>query len=87
MKAKTIASATIPAVAPDVQPITSKTSGTSKPLNEKLKELVNQSPIMLFMKGNANNPQCGKFAINFYKLSNIIFHLNCQDLAAKLWLC
>ena len=39
MKAKTIASATIPAVAPDVQPITSKTSGTSKPLNEKLKEL------------------------------------------------
>jgi len=59
MKAKTIASATIPAVAPDVQPITSNTSGTSKPLNEKLKELVNQSPIMLFMKGNANNPQCG----------------------------
>jgi hypothetical protein len=86
MKAKTIASATIPAVAPDVQPITSNTSGTSKPLNEKLKELVNQSPIMLFMKGNANNPQCGKFAITCYKLSKIIFPLNYQDSAAKLWL-
>lgn len=28
-------------------------------LNQMLKKLINQSTIMLFMKGNAKNPQCG----------------------------
>lgn len=28
-------------------------------LNGMLKKLINQSTVMLFMKGNAKNPQCG----------------------------
>ncbi|EAL69528.1 glutaredoxin family protein [Dictyostelium discoideum AX4] len=30
-----------------------------KLLNERLEKLVNQSPVMLFMKGNPEKPQCG----------------------------
>ena len=30
-----------------------------QPLEEKLKSLINQSKVMLFMKGNAKEPRCG----------------------------
>jgi monothiol glutaredoxin len=29
------------------------------PLNDRIKTLINSSNVMLFMKGNANAPQCG----------------------------
>ena len=36
-------------------------SGADKnlPLNDQIKNLLNQSPVVLFMKGNADFPQCG----------------------------
>jgi hypothetical protein len=45
----------------DVKPIemfisANSTTGSS---DEMLKKLINQAPVMLFMKGNAENPQCG----------------------------
>jgi Grx4 family monothiol glutaredoxin len=46
-----------------------------KPLNEKLKELVNQDTVMLFMKGNRNEPKCGFSAktVNILNQNNITY--------------
>ncbi len=50
--------ASAPVLAGDVKPV--ETAVNSSSLNtERLKKLINQAPVMLFMKGNAENPQCG----------------------------
>ena len=61
-KAKTIEAASAPVLPGDVKPVATATIlPPSATLNtaDKLKQLINQAPIMLFMKGNAENPQCG----------------------------
>jgi len=60
---------TIPVISPDIKPATSAPSSAKKEkLDDRLKRLINQSHIMLFMKGVPENPQCGK--TNFLKLNN-----------------
>lgn len=50
--------ASAPVLAGDVKPV--EMAVNSSNLNtERLKKLINQAPVMLFMKGNAENPQCG----------------------------
>lgn len=60
-KSQLLDAASIPNVSNSkAQPVTN--SNPVKPkedLNETLKNLINQSTVMLFMKGNAKNPQCG----------------------------
>ena len=65
-KAQIIDGASVPVVSGDVKPasLVSNTSAAPENLNEMLKKLINQSPIMLFMKGNAENPQCGNNLIH-----------------------
>nr|QWA14830.1 glutaredoxin [Diaphanosoma celebensis] len=74
-KAKTLAAAAVPVIAPDVEPVCSSATGPTKTLNDRLKELINQSPIMLFMKGNAEAPQCGfsRQAVALLNQSNVKF--------------
>jgi hypothetical protein len=60
-KAQTLEAASAPILPGDVKPIetfisANSTTGSS---DEMLKKLINQAPVMLFMKGNAENPQCG----------------------------
>ncbi|XP_046462686.1 glutaredoxin-3-like isoform X2 [Daphnia pulex] len=60
-KAQTLEAASAPVLSGDVKPVeavinTKSTAGNS---DEILKKLINQAPVMLFMKGNAENPQCG----------------------------
>jgi monothiol glutaredoxin len=49
--------------------ITSEMEAEFKNLDEKIKHLVECSPIVLFMKGNAQRPQCG-FSANTVKILN-----------------
>jgi hypothetical protein len=45
----------------DVKPVetVANAKSTTGSSDEMLKKLINQAPVMLFMKGNAENPQCG----------------------------
>uniref|UniRef100_A0A7S1KMW7 Glutaredoxin n=1 Tax=Percolomonas cosmopolitus TaxID=63605 RepID=A0A7S1KMW7_9EUKA len=43
----------------EVEALNAKQGGSEKPLNERLKELVQSKDIMLFMKGNPAEPRCG----------------------------
>merc|ERR1711973_1039808 len=60
-KAQLLDAAAIPDVSDSkAQPIAcSNPTQPKEDLNQMLKKLINQSTIMLFMKGNAKNPQCG----------------------------
>jgi glutaredoxin-related protein len=51
-----------------------------------LKKLINQAPVMLFMKGNAENPQCGNNSWNPTKvvLLCVTSFFYYQDSADKL---
>lgn len=66
-KAQTLEAASAPVLAGDVKPVNVATdiNSPSENINELLKKLINQAPVMLFMKGNAENPQCGMAAYNF----------------------
>jgi Grx4 family monothiol glutaredoxin len=46
-----------------------------KPLQERLQELINQAPVMLFMKGNPDLPRCGfsKTIVSILQEANIEF--------------
>jgi len=76
-KAQLLDAASIPNVSnTEAKPV--KESNPTKPaenLNEKLKKLINQSTVMLFMKGNPENPQCGfsRQAIALLNQSNAEF--------------
>ena len=60
-KAQFLAAAATPIIdTKGVQPV-KNVAPSADDLNSKLKALINQSRIMLFMKGNAENPQCGNF--------------------------
>lgn len=48
------------------QGLTSTPSSQTEPLseqalNERLKKLINQAPVTLFMKGTPQEPRCGKY--------------------------
>lgn len=61
-KAQTLEAASAPVLLGDVKPVevavTAKATSTGSS-DEILKKLINQAQVMLFMKGNAENPQCG----------------------------
>lgn len=67
--AERIDGANIPELAKKVENLASipATSANANPkpkdLNTRLKELINKAPVMLFMKGDPNQPRCGKLAI------------------------
>lgn len=42
-----------------LEAVGSSSKGTEKPLNERLQDLIKQSQVMLFMKGNPEQPRCG----------------------------
>jgi len=56
-KAETQATAATPVISADIESV--KPSGDSSNMKQKLEKLINQQSIMLFMKGNAEKPQCG----------------------------
>lgn len=60
-KAQTLGAAAAPVLPEDVKPVDSSVAvgSSGENMNEILKKLINQAPVMLFMKGNAENPQCG----------------------------
>lgn len=45
-------------------------------LNERLSSLINQAPVMLFMKGSPEQPKCGfsRTIVNILKDENIAFN-------------
>lgn len=56
-----------------------------KTLNERLKKLINQAPVILFMKGSPQEPRCGNFlnVLNqVFKIVNFI-SIKFKDLADK----
>lgn len=60
-KVQTLEAASEPVLAGDVKPVEQikNPSPSNENIHAVLKKLINQSPVMLFMKGNSENPQCG----------------------------
>jgi glutaredoxin-related protein len=42
-----------------LKPVQISPTEPKEPLEDRLKRLVNQAPVMLFMKGNPSEPRCG----------------------------
>ena len=71
-KVQTLMAASAPVLSGDVKPVENpiQTSSSNENINDILKKLINQAPVMLFMKGNAENPQCGTIAKSQTRLYN-----------------